>query len=103
MKIDIKKVPNALFLFVILFMINFIVSKKHPENYVFDYHLEDYEKATSVATIVGSSATGFIFLGFIILLISTIKWSFTKKFKWFYSDWMLLIVVLIELFKLFHA
>lgn len=102
MKIDIKKFPKALFLFVLIFMVNIIVSKKHPENYVFDYHLEDYEKATSVTTVAASSSTGFILLGFIIFLISIINWTFTKKFKWFYSDWMLLIVVLIEILKLYR-
>ena len=103
MKIDIKKFPKALFLFVLIFMINLIVSKKHPENYVFDYHLEDYQKATSVTTVAGSSASGFILVGFIILLISIINWAITKKFKWCYSDWMLLLVVLIEILKLYRA
>ena len=103
MNIDIKRFPKSLFLFVLIFMINFIISKKHQEYYVFHYQSSDYEKATSIAVIFGSSATSFIIVGFIVFLISIIKWGITKKFKWYFSEWMLIIVFLLELIKLYGA
>lgn len=101
MKINIQKLPKALLLFVLLFMINLIVSKKYPYYYVFYYNntLEDYEKATSIITILGASSSSFILLGIFILFISLINWGISKKFRWCYSQWMLLIVVLIEIIR----
>ena len=101
MKLDIQKFPKALFLFALIFMINLIVSKKHPSYYVSYYNNthEDYEKATSITTIIGASSSGFILLGIFILFISLINWGISKKFKWCYSQWMLLIVVLMEILR----
>jgi hypothetical protein len=82
-------------------MINLIASKKYPNYYVFDYNNthEDYEKATSITTIIGASSSGFILLGITVLCISLINWGISKKFKWCYNQWMLIIVVLIEILR----
>lgn len=104
MIIDIKNKTKVFLLFVLIFIMNFIISRKYPENYTFNYQPEDYEKATSVATIIGYSATSFIIIGVIILLISILKWGITKKFKWWYSDWLFFVIFLLEIIKLnsFH-
>lgn len=106
--INIKKnksrnipLPKILILFVAIFIINFIEYKNKYNIYVFNPDSRSYDiDLYIISSIIGYTSTPFIIIGFIAFIISIINWIINKKFKWIYSDWLLLIVVFIEILLL---
>ena len=93
--------PKILIFFVVVFIINFIQYKNKYNIYVFNPDSRSYDIDLNIIfSIIGYTLPPFILVGFTSFIISIINWIINKKFKWIYSDWLLLIVVFIEILLL---
>lgn len=93
--------PKTLIFFVVAFIFNFIKYKNKYNIYVFNPDSRSYDiDLNIISSIIGITSTPFILIGFIAFFISIINWIKNKKFKWIYSDWLLLIVVFTEILLL---
>ena len=93
--------PKILILFMVIFIINFIRYKNKYNIYVFNPNNRSYDIDWSIIfSIIGYSLPSFLIIGIITFIISIINLIISKKFKWLYSDWLLLIVVFIEILLL---
>lgn len=94
MKIDINKFPKALFLYSLIFMINLIQYNKN--------HNVKNVNSDIIIKVLAYSFSSFFLLGILIFLISLVNLILTKKLKWCYNYWMLIIIIFFETLKIIN-